>query len=114
MTHILRSGDIEHTLNGAGYSHGSHEAQAQRVRDFGKIVRGTNFLTPRRAGLYRLKAKPYAIVEVSLGEAMDGGPLIGVTVADCAKQENCYSLSGAVFSLEELITKFAELERFFT
>lgn len=114
ITQALRSGDIERVLNRVGYSHGRHEDQAQRVRDFGKIVRGTNFLTPRRAGLYRLKAKPYVIVEVALGEGLDGGPMIGVTVADCAKQENCYDLSGAVFSLEELTAKFADLERGFS
>jgi len=109
------SGDVEQALNAIGYSHGRHEDQAQRVRDFSKVVTGTNFMTPRRAGLYRLKAKPYVIVEIALGDGLfrDSGTMIGVTVADCAKGENCHDLNGALSTLEELQEKFAELERAF-
>jgi len=115
MANKLFSGDIERALNDVGYSHGRHEGQAQRVRDFGKVVTGTNFMTPRRAGLYRLKAKPYVIVEVALGDGLGRDPdtIIGVTVADCAKRENCFDHSGAVFTVGELQEKFAELERAF-
>lgn len=113
---ILRSGDVERAMNAIGYSHGRHEDQANRARDFGKIVKGVNLITPRRAGLYRLKAKPYVIVEISLGDPIfrGDGSLIGCTVADCATGENLYDKSRAVHSLDEMQDFMRELERDFS
>lgn len=110
---MLRSGDVERAMNLAGYSHGRHEDQAQRVRDFRKIVRGNNFMTPRVAGMYRLKAKPYAIVEISLGEFM-GRDMIGLTVVDCAKGENCFDHNACVNTLDEMTAEIAKLETAFS
>lgn len=109
---MLRSHDIETEMNARGYSHGRHADQAQRVSDFRKIVRGANFMTPRTAGMYRLRAKPYVIVEISLGEFMSRD-MIGITVVDCAKGENCFDLSTCVNTLDELMLEIAKLEKAF-
>lgn len=104
---------IETAMNAIGYSHGRHEDQRQRARDFGKIVKGRNFMTPRRLGLYRLKAKSYVIVEVSTGDPFLGNEMIGLTAVDCATQENLYDDSTCINSTDELAGYFAKLERKF-
>jgi hypothetical protein len=106
---MLASHHIETAMNALGYSHGRHEDQAQRVRDFGKVVKGNNFMTPRRLGLYRLKSKPYVIVEITTGEFL-GKDLIGVTVADCATGENCFDENACLHSVDELPAIIAKLE----
>jgi hypothetical protein len=112
----IRSGDVERAMNEIGYSHGRHEDQAQRVRDFRQIVTGRNFMTPRVAGLYRLKNKPYVIVEISLGDGLldRSNTMIGITVVDRAKWENCYDLSTCVDSLDAMKSTIASLERHFS
>lgn len=110
---MIYAHQIESAMNAIGYSHGRHEDQYQRARDFGKIIKGTNFMTPRRLGLYRLKAKPYIIVEVSTGDPFMGNEMIGLTVADCATQENLHDDSKCVNSTDELADYFAKLERKF-
>jgi hypothetical protein len=108
-TMTLRSGDVEQAMNAIGYSHGRHEDQLQRVRDFEKVVKGRNFITERRAGMYRLKAKPYVILEVSLGEFM-GDDLIGLTLVDSSQRSSPDDLNGCVHSLDELQARVRELE----
>ena len=110
---MIRAHEIETAMNAIGYSHGRHEDQRQRASDFGKVVKGSNFMTPRRLGLYRLKAKPYVIVEVTTGEPFLGSEMIGLTVADCATQESLYDHSTVVNSPDELAEFFAKLERVF-
>lgn len=111
---MIYAHQIETAMNAIGYSHGRHEDQQQRVRDFGKICRGNNFMTPKRLGLYRLKAKPYVIVEVSTGDPFLGNEMIGLTAVDCATQENLYDDSTVVNSPDELAEFFAKLERKFS
>jgi hypothetical protein len=104
---------IETAMNKLGYSHGRPEDQAQRARDFRKVLGGTNFMTPRRLGLYRLKSKPYVIVEVSTGDPFLGTEMIGLTAVDCATQQQLPDDSRCVNSSDELAEYFAELERKF-
>jgi hypothetical protein len=104
---------IQTAMTAAGYSFGEGSAQEQRRRDFRAYVGGANFLTPEIAGIYRLKAKPYVLVEVSTGEFMNK-PLIGCTVVDRAAGCRMDEAGGCVESLEALAEKFAELERLFS
>lgn len=106
--------EIETAMNALGYSHGRHEDQQQRVRDFRKVCGGDNFMTPRRLGFYRLKAKPYVIVEISTGEPFLGREMIGLTAVDCATQERLYDDSTCINSPAELADYFAKLERKFS
>lgn len=110
---MIYAHQIESAMNAVGYSHGRHEDQQQRAQDFRKVVGGNNFMTPKRLGLYRLKAKPYVIVEISTGEPFLGNEMIGLTVVDCATQENLYDDSACVNSPDELAEYFAKLERKF-
>ena len=110
---MLNRHEVARALTLAGYSAGIGEAQAQRQRDFGNVVRGSNFITPHTVGHYRLKAKPYVIIEVALGEFM-GSDMIGLTVADCAKRENCYDHNGSVNTLDEMVAHLAKLESAFS
>jgi len=116
LTMTIRSGDVERAMNAIGYSHGRHKDQQGRINGFRKIVKGSNFCTPRVAGLYRLKAKPYVIVEVSLGDGIfnQEDTMIGFTVVDTAKAENCHDLSDCVHSLDEMQDKFRSLEKHFS
>jgi hypothetical protein len=102
---------IQSALRGFGYDYGSAEAQEQRRRDFKTVVKGQNLLTRYLAGVYRLKAKPYVLVEVTYDpSSVFGKALIGLTVVDMALRTHEHDKSRAVHSLYELVQEMANLE----
>lgn len=108
----IHRSQVETAMHVLGYLHGRQADQDQRARDFRKIVKGQNCMTPALGGFYRLKAKPYVIVEISIGEFM-GAPMIGATVVDCAAGESLHDESTSMRSLDELRGFFDKLERKF-
>ena len=103
---------IQSALRGVGYDLGYGEAHEQRRRDFRKVVKGQNLLTRYLAGIYRLKAKPYVLVEVTYDpSSVFGNALIGLTVVDTALGTNEHDKSRAVSSLHDLVETMAALER---
>lgn len=110
---MIYSHQIERAMAAIGYLHGSEQDQHQRGRDFCKICGGVNFMTPKHLGFYRLKAKPYVIVEISTGDPFLGNEMIGLTAVDCATQERLYDDSTCINSTDELADYFARIERKF-
>lgn len=106
--------ETQATMAALGYDSGIGEAQSQRARDFRKVCGGNNFMTPQGLGFYRLKAKPYVIVEISTGEPFLGHEMIGLTAVDCATQERLFDDSTCINSLDELAEYFTKLERKFS
>jgi hypothetical protein len=109
LSERIRASSLVTALGHAGYLFSREQDQHQRRRDFSRIVKGRNFMTPALVGFFRLKAKPYVIVEVSMGEFV-GDDLIGVTVVDCAQRVNEHDLSRCVHSADELVDAMRKLE----
>lgn len=68
------------------------------TRDFNKIVKGKNIMTPH---IHLHKYVGDYVVEIAKGTGLSGEEIIGVTVISMGEQEHKHDLSKMFYSLKE-------------